>query len=69
MSEQELLQLQQEWREEVRDNFRDLKEMLGDMEKRVRDLEDTKTKAVGAVAAVQLLGAGALWAINQFSGK
>lgn len=57
--------LQQEWREEVRESFRDLRTELREfrtqLEPRLRDLEDTKTKAIGFVSGIQMLGLAATW--------
>lgn len=57
--------LEREWREEVRESFRELRsevrEMRTQLEPRLRDLEDTKTKAIGFVSAIQAIGIAATW--------
>lgn len=60
--------LNEEWRKEVRGRFDDLDIANAEMGKRVRKLEDTKTKAVGAVTTVQCIGLLALWVLNKVTG-
>jgi len=60
-------QMQREWREEIRANFRELKAQNASMSNRVRALEDERTKCFGFLAAIQLLGVAAVWIFHQFN--
>ncbi len=69
--EEELAQYQEEWRDEVRRRFQYLEELMllrfGDLEPRVRTIENDKNKTIGALVIVQAIGAIAIWFLNKFT--